>query len=180
MHKATKYSNRHQYLQHGRRLTPSSSPPIFKTLPPPQFHALKQLVLQDYPKLKFISPRFAALRHPNLSNMLVRAKFTATDEQFMDISLLLDDMTPTPHTEVANLPRLRHETTTILPCRQRNCSTCNHHLLTTPTFKGNQKNNSTFRIRHKLSCRSFTLSPVPNARSNMWDKQPTNWIPASL
>ena len=103
--RTVKYSNRNLFLKRERKLTTSSSPPIFKTLPPPQFHALKTLVLQDYQKIKFISPRFIALRHPTISNILVRAKVTPTDEQFLDISLMLGDITATQHTEVASCPK---------------------------------------------------------------------------
>ena len=152
-----KYSNRHQYLKQENKFTPSSSPPIFKALPPPQFSTLKKLVLQDYPKIRFISPRFVALKHPTIRNILVRAKVNATDEQFLDISLLLGDTAPTPHTEIASLPKLRHETTAISSCRQCNCSTCKNHLLTTSTFRGTRKNRNTFRIRHKLSRQSQNI-----------------------
>ena len=69
-----KYSRRQQYLSHAQRPQPTCSPPIFKSLPPPQFCHLKQLILQDYAKLQFTSPRFIALRYPTLSNILVRAK----------------------------------------------------------------------------------------------------------
>lgn len=56
-----KYNRRKQYLSCDQRPKPVSSPPIFKALPPPQFTHLKQIILQDYAKLRFTSPRFVAL-----------------------------------------------------------------------------------------------------------------------
>ena len=152
-----KYSHRHRYLRHGEKPISTTSPPVYKALPPPQFKVLKHLVLQDYPKLQFLSPRFIALRHPTVSNILVRTKLTATDEQFVDMSILFADKSATSHKTIADLPQFSYEKMTIQPCRKFNCSTCRHHLLTTPTFKANRKNSDTFSIRHKLSCQSKNI-----------------------
>ena len=151
------YKRRQQYLQQSRPPQPTCSPPLFKTVPPPQYHLLKKIVLQDYKKLHFTSPRFISLRHPTIQNSLVRAKLHPTDEQVMDIILHLDNTTPTPHTETARLPRLRNKTPTITMCRQRNCTTCAYHLITTSTFKDTHKKPTTYKIRHHLTCSSTNI-----------------------
>ena len=151
------YNKRQQYLKTFQPLQATCFPPLFKSVPPPQYNLLKKLILQDYTKLHFTSPRFITLRHPTLQNILVRAKLNPTDEQFMDITLYLDNTTPTTHTTTATLPKLQYKPPTITPCRQRKCSTCSYHLLTTPTFKDTQRTPTTYRIRHHLSCTSTNI-----------------------
>ena len=152
-----KYRQRQQYLSHGLRPKPSSSPPIFKALHPPQFNHLKQLILQDYAKLRFTFPRFIALRYPTLSNILVRAKMNPTDEQFLDTILQLNVSSSTIHTTATTLPKLKFRPPPITPCRHPKCSTCSDHLMLTPTFKGSHRNSSTYRLRHQLSCTTLNI-----------------------
>ena len=164
-----KYDRRQHYLKHGQRPQPTSSPPIFKTVPPPQFHRLKQLILEDYNKLRFITPRIIAMRHPTLSNILVRAKLTPTDDQFLDMLLHLNNTNTTMHLTAATLPKLKYNCPKITPCRHPTCCTCAHHLLCTPALKGSHKNADTYFIRHQFSC-TTTLSTslhASNAENNM-------------
>ena len=130
-----KYCNRRKYLTHSLPTQPTCSPPVHKCLPPPHYKSLKQIILQNYAQLKFISPRFIALRHPTLQNTLVRANLIPTDEQFIDITVSLNATAPTEHTESATLPHIRAATTTITPCRQPRCTTCRYHLRCTSTFR---------------------------------------------
>ena len=152
-----KYSKRQEYLTHSQRLQPTCYPPLFKSVPPPNYHLLQQLVLQDYPRLHFTSPRFITLRHPTLQNLLVRTRLAPTDEQFLDINLYLNNNAATAHTTTATLPKLQYKTPTIAPCRQRRCSTCRFHLLTTSTFKDNHKIPITYRLRHHFNCTSTNI-----------------------
>ena len=79
--KTVQYSNRHKYLQQKRMHQPTCFPPLFKYLPPlfkylspPQYKALKHIILQNYSQIHFISPRFIPLRHPTLKINLSELK----------------------------------------------------------------------------------------------------------
>ena len=150
---SVKYNKRISYLSRSQRPRPTCSPPLLKCLPQPQFSLLRKVVLQDYAKLRFTSPRFISLRHPTLQNILVKAILTPTDEQLIDIHLQLGSPVPSvSHTETATLPVLHHQTLAIKPCLHPKCATCKFHLMRTNTFKSKQKNSNTFRIRHQFSC----------------------------
>ena len=82
-----KYSNHQKFLKHNQAPQPGSLPP--------QYRLLKQLILHQVPyTLHLISPRFIALHHPNLQNILVRAQQILTDDQFVDVTLALDSSIP--------------------------------------------------------------------------------------
>ena len=152
-----KYQKRQQYLSQAQHPRPTCSPPIFKSLPPSQFIHLKQLILQDYAKLRFTTPRFIALKHPTLQNILVRAKVIPTDDQFLDTTLHLSVSSSTVHTAATALPKLKYRPPPITRCRHPKCSTCTHHLLLTPTFKGSHKNSNTYCVRRQLSCTTSNI-----------------------
>ena len=128
-----------------------------KQSPPPQFHSLKQLILEDYNKIRFITPRIIAMRHPTLSNNLVRAKLTPTDDQFLDMLLHLNNTNTTMHLTAATLPNLNYNFPKITPCRHPTCCTCAHHLLCTPAFKGSHKNADTYFLCHQFSCTTTNI-----------------------
>ena len=151
------YSNRKHYLTHSQPKHPTCLPPIFKCTPPPNYDLLKELVLKNYNKLHFTSPRFVTLRHPTLRNFLVRAKLHPTDEQFIDLALQFENQQTSPHIETAVLPKLKNTTATVTQCKQINCSLCPQHLLTKSTFSTSKKPHTTYRIRHNFSCSSKNL-----------------------
>ena len=151
------YSNRKHYLTHSQPKHPTCLPPIFKCTPPPNYDLLKELVLKNYNKLHFTSPRFVTLRHPTLRNFLVRAKLHPTDEQFIDLALQFENQQTGPHIETAVLPKLKNTTATVTQCKQINCSLCPQHLLTKSTFSTSKKPHTTYRIRHNFSCSSKNL-----------------------
>ena len=152
------YNDRHKHLQRKQAQQPTVTPPLYKFLPPPQYKLLKQLVLQNYTKLHFTSPRFISLRHPTLQNMLVRAQLTLTADQFVDVSMALDTITPTTHIKTATLPHLRLSTATITACNQPRCVTCRFHLNCSPYFKSNHpRYRTTYHVRHSLSCTSTNI-----------------------
>ena len=140
MFATVKYHNRHKYLQKHTPHPITCSPPLFKCLPPPQYKLLKQIILQEYSQLKFVSPRFISLRHPTLQNTLVRAQLTPTDEQLIDITLTLNT-SPTTHVESATLPNLQLNGPKITSCRYSHCVTCRYHLLCTSTFQSTNPRN---------------------------------------
>ena len=96
-----KYHNRQKYLQQNQPRQPAPAPPLYKYLPPPRYSLLKQLILQEYATLHFMSPRFIALRHPTLGNKLVRSHLTLTDNQLVDVTLALGAKNPTSHIDTA-------------------------------------------------------------------------------
>ena len=107
--------------------------------------------------IHFTSPRFIALRHPNLKNQLVHAHQLLTDEQFIDTSLHLGPP-HISHIQPTTLPPKRNITTTITPCRHPRCSTCHIHLNCSPTFKYNFPCNKTiYHIRHNFTCKSTNV-----------------------
>jgi hypothetical protein len=152
-----KYQKRQQYLSQAQRPRTTCFPPLFKSLPPPQFRHLKQLILQDYAKLRFTTPRFIALKYPTLKNIFVRAKVIPTDEQFLETILHFSTSSSTVHTVATTLPKLKYRPPLIARCRHPKCSTCAHHLLLTPTFKGSHKNSNTYCVRHQLSCTTSNI-----------------------
>ena len=155
--KTVKYTQRQTFLQNNTPRQVTCSPPLFKCLPPPQYKLLKQIVLQDYAQLHFISPRFISLRHPTLQHTLVRAHLKPTDEQFVDITLSLNTL-PSTHTESAKLPKLKDNSPRITACRHSHCVTCRYHLLLSSTFQSTHPRNRTiYRIRHPLTCSSINV-----------------------
>ena len=150
--KIAKYRDRQKYLTYSKSSKPPRpQPPLYKLAPTPNLNSLKQLVLQDYSKLRFIP-----LRHPTLHNKLVHTLIKLTDTQFVDLTLFLDceKDAPPPRTSV-RLPTLRPLINTINACKQPRCLTCKIHLNPTPTFKSNYPLNQTqYVIRHTFSCRS--------------------------
>ena len=151
------YKNRQRYLLQHQKHQPICIPPLFQCIPPPQYKLLKQIVLQNYAQLHFISPRFIALRHPTLQSLLVRAKFNPTDEQLIDISLSIATPTNT-QTENAQLPHLSRNHSTTTACKHSHCVTCKYHLFHNPTFHSTHTGNPTiYRKRHFLTCTSTNI-----------------------
>ena len=151
------YNKRQQYLlQHTTTQHNIVRPPLYKCLPPTNFQLLKQLTLQIYNNLRLPSPRFITLRHKTLRNILVRAKLEPSEEQLVDIAILLDSEMPTPHVDAATLPQLKAPSTKTISCRHPRCLTCSIHLNLQPTFKSSHTN-LVYQIRHSFSCTSSNL-----------------------
>ena len=151
------YDNRQKCLQCKQLVHHTAPPPLYKCVPPPKYKLLKQLVLQDYHILHFQSPRFVTLRHPTIQNLLVRSAQTFSDEQLIDVQLMVGP-TNRNQEERAALPQLRHKPPSIVPCRHPRCMTCSMHLLCASTFKSNYPRNPTiYQIRHSFSCTSTNL-----------------------
>ncbi len=153
-----KFHHRQHYLQSSQPSRPIISPPIFKCMPPPQYKLLKQIVLHQYTPIQghLPAPRFIALRHRTLHNELVRAICIPTDEQLIDIALILASMPITDHITAGKLPHLHTRPTTTIPCRHPRCSTCKQHLSCAPTFKST-RTGTVYPIRHSFSCTSTNL-----------------------
>ena len=96
------FSNRTQYLQTLHRQTRNHTPipPIFKCYPPPRFHTLKTVILQQYHTISHLvpTPRFVTLSHQTLRNLLVRAEVKPTSDQSLNLLQTLKDLPQnTPH-----------------------------------------------------------------------------------
>ena len=154
---SVKYSNRPRYLQCCQPKLQAPTPPVYKILPPPQYSLLKKIVLHEYRNLHFMSPRFIALKHSTLHNKLVRSHIELTDDQLIDVSLLLNDPPSNP-SQPATLPHLRSSSIGISRCKHPRCITCKLHLDLSRTFKSNYPlNRTTYRIRHSYSCKSTNI-----------------------
>ncbi len=126
--KTITYKERQRYLSP----TPpqnSTRRPILKCLPPPVFSLLKSTILQNYKKIsKYVAyPRFITLGHKTLRNELVRARINPTDEQIIDIILMLGNEGPCqPHTTAGMMPNLVDAKTIIQTCKMCNLQALQH------------------------------------------------------
>ena len=151
-----KFTQRHRYLQ-ASQPKPITTKPIFKCLPPPQFRKLQTIILHNYDKVQHLidKPLFINLGHKTLRQELVRAKVTPTDEQFIDIISILNDMPKQSHTTSGQLPQLKRTSVTITTCKHPRCVTCKH-LDTNNSFKSTVTGTH-YPIRHSFSCSSSNL-----------------------
>ena len=58
-----RYSDRPKYLQPHQKHQPTCLPPLVKCIPPPRYKLLKQIILQNYAQLKFITLHCPTPRH---------------------------------------------------------------------------------------------------------------------
>lgn len=75
---------------------------------------------------------------------------TPTDEQFVDIVSVLDDLPKQSHTTSGQLPQLNKTNVTITTCRHPRCITC-IHLDTSSSFRSTVTGTH-YLIRHSFSC----------------------------
>ena len=151
------YEARSQFLHTSTPQPPKFNPPIFKCLLPPQFKALKLIVLKDYNRLQNTvpAPRFVLLKHATLSNELVRAKFSPTQDQMIDIHWALDNQDMSNHISAGELPVLKTESTRTQKCKHPKCITCKH-LNCSKVVKCTSTGIS-YPIRHNFCCKSTNL-----------------------
>ena len=104
------YDNRQKFLQQTKPEKNITRPPLFKCIAPPQFHQLKQIILENYPLVqKYVNhPRFIALRNRTLHQELVRAKINPTDDQITDLAISFASPNSN-HITAGNLPQLHIE-----------------------------------------------------------------------
>ena len=151
-----KFSQRQRFLQTAPPRTVTKAP-IFSCLPPPQYNQLKVIILSQYTKLQRIVPRpkFIHSRHKTLGQDLVKAEVQPTDEQFLDIALILQAVPTAPMCHI-QLPNLRMPLNPITPCRNSRCATCNSHLICSNAFKCT-KTEISYPIRHRFTCKSANV-----------------------
>ena len=150
-----KYTQRQRYLQTSQP-RPITTKPIFKYLPPPQFRKLQTIILHDYNKIQQLmdKPLFINTGHRTLRQELVHAKVTPTDEQFVDIAVILNNPKQ-GHTTSGQLPQLKKTNITISTCKHPRCVTCKH-LNTSTSFKSTSTGTH-YPIRYSFSCSSSNL-----------------------
>lgn len=143
---------RHLPLQH-------CYPPLYKCLPPANFKLLKELVLKDFNLLtKFLPlPRFIALRHPTLYNLLVRTKLRPTDDQTLDIYTQLSSQLQTHPTTIPSnpLPKFSTQPPRTRKCNHPRCATCKS--LNCNKFFTSSRTKTSFLLRHSFTCTSTNL-----------------------
>ena len=153
--KTIKYTQRHRYLRTSQP-KPVSTKPIFKYLPPPHFKKLQTIILHNYDKVQQLvgKPLLISMGHRTLRQELVHAKVTPTDEQFVDIALILNHPKQN-HAISGHLPQLKKTTVTVSICKHPRCMTCKH-LNTSTTFKSTTTGIH-YPIRHSFTCSSSNL-----------------------
>ena len=154
---SVKYEDRQRHLHRNMPTAPFVLRPIFKCVPPPKFNHLKQIILHDYSKLHLPTPRFVALGHKTLRKELIRTKLDATDEQTMDMLLLLPPCTSALdiHVNAGVLPVVRYANVKTQPCRHPRCVTCTH-LNCKPNFTST-KTGISYPLRHNFTCTSTNV-----------------------
>ena len=122
------YQDRQRHLQTSKPTKPFITRPILKCLPPPQYSNLKQLIPKNYGTLHLPTPRFCTLRHTTIRQELIRTKLYPTDEQTMDMLLLLETQNTSTdkHVNTGTLPILKYRNARTQPCRHPRCATCYH------------------------------------------------------
>ena len=150
-----KYTQCHRYLQ-ASQPRPITTKPIFKYLQPPQFKKLQTIILLNYDKLQQWTdkPLFINTGHRKLRQELVHAKVTPTDEQFVDIAVILNNPKQ-GHTTSGQLPQLKKTNITISTCKHPRCVTCKH-LNTSTSFKSTSTGTH-YPIRYSFSSSSSNL-----------------------
>lgn len=150
------YDNRQTFLQQAKPQKALIKPPVFKCIAPPQFHHLKQVILENYSLIqKYVShPRFVALRNRTLYQELVRAKINPTDEQITDLAISFGSPNSN-HTTAGSLPQLRLRQICIKKCNHPRCSTCQH--LQCQSIFTSTKTKKSYPIRHHFTCNSSKI-----------------------
>ena len=157
-----KYTSIVKFSERQKHIQPSppkviSKTPIFSCLPPPHYNQLKTIVLSGYSKIqkKVPRPKFVHLRHRTLGQELVKAETLPTDEQLIDITLILQPSQVPAHCDVI-LPSLRATPNVIIPCKNNKCTTCKIHLDCSTSFKCTRTNTS-YPIRHQFTCQTTNV-----------------------
>lgn len=148
------YKDWQRHLQTHRPTKPFILRPLLKALPPPQYDALKQMILQHYSTLHLPTPRFITLKYRTLRQELIRTKVYPTDEQILDMLIHLQAR-PTEndmHTNTGGLPMLKYRNVRTQPCRHARCVTC-YHLNCEKSFTST-KTGKTYPLRHNFTCTS--------------------------
>ena len=155
---SVQFADRHRYLQPSHSSHPFIKKPIFKCLPPPQFSTLKATILHHYHLIQHHTPhpRLIALRHKTLKQELVRAHVKPSDEQLVDIILLLGNYTTLrSHITAGTMPmQHKHETVT-LPCNLPKCITCTH--LNCNKYFRSTSTGINYQLRHSFTCASSNI-----------------------
>ena len=146
-----KFGQRQQLLQAPSSKTVTKTP-IFSCLPPPQYNQLKVVILSHYSEIQRVVPRpkYIHKRYKTLGQELIKAELQPTDEQFLDIALMLQ-MSPTTTRYHIQLPNLRRTATAITRCQNSRCATCQFHLICGNTFKYT-KTDTSYPLRHFFTC----------------------------
>ena len=150
------FSQRQKHIQHIPTKVICKTP-IFSCLPPPQYNQLKTIILQGYSQIqgKVTRPRFIFQRHKSLGQELVKAETIPTDEQLVDMAVVLQ-VPHSPDTSDVRLPILRATLKPISPCNNNTCLTCKVHLDYRTSFKCT-RTSVEYPIRHHFTCNSTNL-----------------------
>ncbi len=152
------FLHRHKYLQ-AALPTQTRYRPIFKFVLPPQHKQLKDIILRGYNEIQKLvsSPLLIGLNHPNLRQMLVCSKLRPTDDQIIDLHLMLHNSPESlcqTHLTTGKLPKHKQDVS-VLKCNHPKCAAC-RHLNTTTSFQSSITR-IRYPIRHSFNCKSSNL-----------------------
>ena len=146
------YKDRQRHLTKEKRPVPHVKRPIFKCLPPPKFNNLKQIILQNYDSLHLPTLRFVTLGHRTLKKELLRSQIKPTDEQIIDMLLVLPQPTNESHIVAGQFPAITYPDVKTKLCGHPRCATCTH-LNCSNVFKST-KTGRVYPLRHSFTCTS--------------------------
>ena len=151
------YEARPRILSASKLPPPKFYPPLFKCIPPPQYKLLKLIVLRDYHSLQntIPAPRFISTKPNTLGKELIRARISPTEDQLLDIYMLLDNQVTSTHTTTGLLPALKTQPVRTQKCKHPRCITCTH--LNCSNFLRCTRTGITYTLRHNFSCTSRNL-----------------------
>ena len=149
--KTVSHSDRQHLLESCKKTSPKIQIPIFKAPVPPNFEALKKVILQGYNALKLPNPRFITLKHKTIGNDLIRAELIPDEKQTVSINVSFPQVHT--HTTAGTLPRIKPSTVIIKKCKNPRCCTCSYHFECRKFFSLTVTG-KTYHIRHSFSCSS--------------------------
>ena len=133
--KSVSYSSRPQLLAKHQQPPVKVLPPVYKCIPPPDFHLLKQIILSNFKSLKTPSHRIISLKHQTLAKDLVSAKVTLHPDQSLLINIYFSEVHT--HTVMCELPQPSSNYVVISKCQNPSCCTC-IYLYCSKLFKSTQ------------------------------------------
>lgn len=153
------FSNRAKYLQSRTNTTGRTSlrRPLFKTLFPPNYTALQQIIFRNFSEIKHLvkPPLFIYRSPPSLRQHLISSKLYPSDSQFIDIYTACYNEKPinTPNITPPNPKNIRQVKPT--PCHHHRCETCQY--FNKDVLFQSSKTKKQYRIRLPFSCTSKNI-----------------------
>ena len=152
------YKNRAQYIQnHNKPISQPLTRPVFKCIPPPNYHHLKGIIMDNFVHHKltryFKKPLFIPLKNTTLKDIIVRSRHkpTSADKENITRKTKITTQANNHNTKLPNPKEVEKPK----PCEKTRCKTC-QHFVSSESFKSTVTKQS-FRIRHPFTCNSSNI-----------------------